>query len=429
MRSTDNRLRTAACALAVLAVTVGTAAAADNQGFLYGRIKTDSGREYTGFLRWGTEEACWDDLFHSAKEDLPYQDEADRLGRGDRGDRADREERDTRRSERRTIRIFNQTITLGDKYAVSIGDASRVFIARFGDIERIEVTGDSDAEVHMKSGSSFAVSGYANDVGGTIQVDDAALGKIDLHWNRIESIEFMAPPPALDREAYRLHGVVETDAGRFEGFIQWDKEECLSTDLLDGDAEDGKVSIPMGQIRSIERRGRSGSIVELRDGRSLRLRDSNDVDADNRGIMVEEPRYGRLTIAWSEFERLTFSDPGPSGRGYDEFPAGRRLRGTVVDTRGHASTGEIVFDLDESEDWEMLNGSSEGIEYDIPFQNVRAIRPTSLDRTEVTLRNGEELRLEDAQDVSDNNDGVLVNPDSKSPTFLEWDEIEEIRLD
>ena len=195
MRSTHDRLRAAAFAAVILALAAGTAAAADHQGFLYGRIQTDSGREYTGFLRWGTEEACWDDLFHSSKGDLPYQDVVDRV------DRKDREDRDARRRDRHKtrIRIFNQTITLGDTYALNIDEGSRVFIARFGDIARIAVTGDSDADVRMKSGSSFAVSGYSNDVGGTIRVDDASLGEIDLRWERVDSIEFLPAPPNADR--------------------------------------------------------------------------------------------------------------------------------------------------------------------------------------------------------------------------------------
>ena len=44
----------------------------DNQGFIYGRVVTHSGTEYEGFLRWGTQEAAWDDLFNSVKEDLPF---------------------------------------------------------------------------------------------------------------------------------------------------------------------------------------------------------------------------------------------------------------------------------------------------------------------------------------------------------------------
>ncbi len=404
-------------ALALMMIGAATATAADNQGFIYGRVTTDSGRDYTGFMRWGSEEAFWDDLFHSSKEDLPYWDEADL---------DDRDWRD-RRERRSRIEIFGKVIILGD--GTIDGDPSRVFIARFGDIERIEVTGNEDADVFMKSGSRFAVSGYSNDVGGTVRVKDEALGEIDLDWDRIETIEFMPAPRSAEPEVYRLHGVVETDAGTFEGFIQWDKEECLSSDELDGDTVDGKVSISMGQIRSIERRGRSSSVVELKDGRSLRLRDSNDVDDDNRGIMVEDPRYGRLTIPWSEFEMITFSEPGPSGRGYDAFERGKPLTGKVTDVRGTEYSGRIVIDLDESEDWEILNGSYRGIECDIPLRNVATIRPRSHDRSEVVFRNGEELRLEDGQDVSDRNAGVLVYDDDDDPIYLEWEEVEEIHFE
>ena len=52
--------------------------AQSNSAFLYGEIATRSGNEYKGFLRWGTEEAFWDDLFHSGKEDLPFLKDRDR---------------------------------------------------------------------------------------------------------------------------------------------------------------------------------------------------------------------------------------------------------------------------------------------------------------------------------------------------------------
>lgn len=53
-----------------------------------------------------------------------------------------------------------------------------------------------------------------------------------------------------------------------------------------------------------------------------RLRGANDVDEDNRGVMVEDPRYGRVTIPWKEFDKVTFSDPAGSGPGYRDYPAG-----------------------------------------------------------------------------------------------------------
>ena len=392
----------------------------DNQGFIYGRVQTESGTEYTGFLRWGKEEAFWDDLFHSLKTDLPYRDEVDP---------DDVYDRKARRGGR--IRIFGKMIAW-ESGRDDDGDANRIFISRFGDIARIEVTGSEEADIHMKNGSVFAVRGYANDVSGTILVHDQTLGEIDLRWNRIEEIEFMPAPRGADPGVTRLHGILETDAGDFEGFIQWDKEECLSTDLLDGEAEDGDVSIAMGRIRSIERRGRNSAIVELRDGRTLRLRGTNDVNGDNRGIMVEDSRYGRLTVPWSEFNKLTLSDPGSSGRGYDDFKKedSGRLMGTVIDDRGKEYRGAIILDLDESEGWEMLNGFYREIKVDIPLMNVVSMKPQGYDRCIVELRSGETLRLEDATDVSEDNDGILVFTDGdRDPAYLHWKDVAEIRLD
>jgi hypothetical protein len=382
-----------------------------NDGFIYGRVTSESGTEYSGFLRWGTEEAFWDDLFHSSKRELPYAEYVD-------------DERRSRRQEERRVSIFKKIITIKGDWS-----GSRMFISRFGDIAEIQPRGDNEADVKMKNGEVYRVEGVANDVSDPIHVKDKSLGDIDLRWNKIESIEFMPAPRGEDPGAWRLLGKVETDAGVFEGFIQWDKEECLSTDKLDGDTEDGDISIPMGQIRSIERRGRGSSLIELKDGRKLRLRGSNDVNSDNRGIMVEDPRFGRVTINWNAFDHLTFSEARGSGRGYQDFKPAGRLAGTVTNEDGEQYRGKIVIDLDEAEGWEILNGSYRDVDYDIPLQLVEVIEPRGLAGSKVTLRTGETITLEEGQDVSDRNDGVLVFADDEDdPVYIPWDEVKEVRL-
>jgi hypothetical protein len=384
----------------------------DDRGFIYGRVLTESGTEYTGFLRWDDEEACWDDLFHSSKEDLPYMDEVDRSLR-------------RRHREESRFKVFKWTIRIKD----ADWSDSRMFIARFGDIVEIEPHGHDEATLQMKSGETYEVGGASNDVGGKIHVKDASLGDLDLRWDRIESIKFQPVPGSADPGVQRLYGKVETDEGTFEGFIQWDKEECLDTDLLDGETEDGDISIPMGRIHSIERRGRKSSLVELKDGRKLRLSGSNDVNSDNRGIMVEDPQYGRLTVGWDAFDRLTFLEGHGSGRGYDDFKGDGWLRGTVTDEDGEEHRGRIVIDLDEAEGWEMLNGSLRDIDFDIPLEMVAELHPLGFDECRVVLVTGKELTLADGQDVSDRNDGVLVYTDGdEEPLYLPWDEVKTIRF-
>jgi len=409
-------------ALGAAALAAPAAAAGDHDGFIYGRVETTSGAEYEGFLRWGDEECFWDDLFHSLKEDLPHRD----MVKWEDIDERDWDRKHRRDGER--ISLFGREIIIHDDHD-DPWDLSRIFIARFGDIERIEVTGDEDADLIMKSGARIAVSGYANDVGGTVQVDDEAAGRIDLHWERIDTIEFMPAPSGADPEVWRLHGRVETDSGEFEGFIQWDKEECISSDKLDGNTRDGEMSIAMGRIRMIERRGHSSSNVELKDGRVFRLRDTNDVNRENRGIMVEDERFGRVTIPWEEFDRIVFSEPQGSGRGYNDYRPLKELRGTVHVVDGDTYRGSIVLDLDESEGWEMLNGSYRDIEFNIPLARVASITPGRRDQSTVVLRNGEELRLEDSADVGKGNIGVLIYSGSDDPVYVDWEEVESIELD
>lgn len=393
------------------------AAAAETDGYLYGTVTTRTDNSYTGFIRWGREEAFWDDLFHSSKEELPWISYAEKRERSRDDDRGDGWE---------WLRF------LGRSVKVDWGEPSRVLIARFGDIASIRITGSDSAELTMKSGRRIQVEGYANDVGATIRVADATLGEVELEWKRIETVTFSAAPPGARPAETRLAGTLTTRSREFDGFIQWDSEECLSGDRLDGDSDDGRVSLAMGAVRSIERRSSRSSRVVLTDGRELVLDGTNDVDDDNRGIYVEDQRFGRVKVPWDEFERVDFADGRGSGRGYDAYPPGRPLAGRVTTVDGTVHAGRIVYDLDEEETWEMVNGTRFDVEYAIPFALVRSIEPRGSSAAEIVLTTGETLRLEDGQDVSDDNDGLLVfagGAEATKPVHIPWREIRKIELE
>jgi hypothetical protein len=399
-------------AITVLALaTLGTAVAANKpgpHGYIYGTVETESGRTYKGLLRWGTEEAFWDDLFNSVKTDLPYLEEH-------------------ARDERRRNRIKVLGITVGyrwDEYS-----SNRSFIARFGDIEEIEVLRGEKIDVTMKGGALFHMKGGSNDIGATITVWDDALGEVKIQWDKIDRIRFQPTPGDIQPPSYRLYGEVETENGTFEGYIQWDTQECLSTDKLDGETDDGKLSIEMGKIRAIEKRNRRGSRVELKDGREFVLEGSNDVNSSLRGVWVEDPRYGRVKVSWESWERVEFQEVDHSGRGYDDYPVARPLHGKVTDYNDQTHSGDLIFDLDESSGWELLNGDRHEVEYFTPFGHIRSIEPLRGDESRVVLKNGETLMLRDSQDVSEKNDGIVVLRENGRELYLPWDEVKKIQFD
>jgi len=386
----------------------GSAGAAEADGFLHGTVLTEGGRRYTGVLRWGGEEAFWDDLFNGTKSKLPY---IDRLPEDKR--------------KRREIKVFGLRIS----YDWDEEATGRQFEARFGDIVEIRPMSGDKVDVKMKSGTVYRLDDGSNDIGATIGVQDPDVGDVEIEWKRIERIEFSGAPVSLKPEAQRLYGEVTTENGVFRGFVQWDSQECLSTDKLDGDSEDGKLSLEMGRIRSIEKKSRSSSTIELKDGRKFDLRGTNDVDSSIRGILVEDERFGRVKIPWDSFERVDFRTGQGSGRPYAAYKPGVALQGTVTDHEGKIWKGHLIFDLDESESWEMLNGEHDAIEYDLPMEMVRSIAPRDQDTSTIVLRESRELRLEDSQDVTEANAGVLVIPTGGgSERYIPWDEVRQVEF-
>ena len=389
--------------------------AAETQGFLYGRITTVGGATYEGRLRWGVdEEAFWGDYFNGLKDENPWVAHVppERLS-----------------DKRRPIEVFGFRLTLRERPI----DLDRLFMARFGDIARIEARG-RDVRVTLKSGAAFDLDRFeASDFDDGVRVWDGQRGVVDLGSLRIRTIELL-PTPALGRAPYRLHGTVRTRQGDFSGFVQWNREECVGSDTLDGRTAEGRLGVRFDAIRAIARRSSDSSLVTLLDGREVLLSGTPEVGPGHRGIYVDDRRYGRVLISWDAFERVDFS-PGGSGPAYGEFPPGRPLTGSVTTRAGDRLTGRLVFDLDESETVETLDAPSQGVDYTIPFGLIASIVPSGHkergdQRASVTLHGGEELRLEPVGDLGERNAGLLIFVDGRQhPEYVSWSDVERIELD
>jgi hypothetical protein len=386
-----------------------------HQGFLYGRITTVVGTTYEGRLRWGgDEEAFWGDTFNGYKDENPWVAHAPR---------------ERLPEERRPIKIFGVEIARR-KSQVNV---DRPFMARFGDIARIEARG-FDLRVTLKSGTVFDLDRFsADDLSDGLRVWDGRHGLVDFGEWWIRTIQLL-PTPSQGAAPSRLYGTVRTRQGDFTGFIQWNREEGVGTDELDGHTSDGELSLRFDTIRSIARRSRDGSVVTLLDGQEIVLDDSRDVGEGNRGIYVDDRRYGRVLISWDAFRRVDFS-PGGGGPAYGDFPPGGPLTGSVTTRDGRRLAGRLVYDLDESETTETLDAPSRGVNYTIPFGLVASIGLPGGDerdaqRARVTLHGGEELWLERAGDLGEGNAGILIFVDGREPPeYVPWPDVEQVDLD
>jgi len=392
--------------------TAPMAAGEVHPGFLFGRVTTLGGATYEGRLRWGgNQEAFWGDFFNGRKDENPWVVHVppERMPR-----------------ERRPFSVFG--IEIGHREPEV--DLVRLFMARFGDIARIEARG-GDVRVTLKSGAVFDLDRLeASDFDDGVRVWDVQHGVVDLDSSRIRAIELL-PAGSSGAAPSRLYGTVRTQHGEFTGFVQWNREKCVGTDELDGRTGAGEQRLRFDSIRSIARRSSDSSLVTLTDGREIALSSTSEAGDGNRGLYVDDPRYGRVLVSWNAFDRVDFS-PGGGGPVYGDFPPGRPLTGSVTTRNGRRLAGRLVYDLDESEITETLDAPSQGVDYTIPFGLIASVVPAGREdrgaaRARVTLHSGEELKLERGGDLGERNAGVLIFVDSRTgPEYVQWADIDRV---
>lgn len=406
--------------LTFFADTSGTAPVAsldpgEGEGFLYGKLSLYSGEVYEGFLRWEGEEAFWDDLFHSRQSELPWLEHVDMAEL--------HKERKRRYFE--SHGMFDRIMwTLHNRDGEL--NLSRLFICQFGYLDGIEIDEEENVIVLTRDEERIPVHGYSNDVSSDIIVYPDQGDPVEVDWDDLAGITFASAPIAAVPYAHRLYGTVESTEGTFEGFIQWDQSECTSIDILDGDDRE----IPMGDIRSLTKNRRGDSDLVLKDGTAFTLSGTNDVSGGNRGVMVENPAWGRVTIGWKHFQSITFAEGQGSGTGRNGFSEIFPLKGTVTGIAGETWSGRIVYDLDEAWTRDIFNGAIRDLEYDIPFALIEAIEKRDDKTCRLSLVSGRVLELSESQDTGDQNAGVLVfSGDGSEAIYLPWSGIEAIRFE
>ena len=405
-------------ALALLAAPALARAQDADPSRLYGRVVTTDGSVYEGFIRWDENEGGWFDILSGSKP-IPERNrrDAERLGW------------EPERRERR-IEIFGIGISW-DEDGDEIGSSAQSGI-RFGHISTLERRGAGRARLILKSGEEVEFDG-GGDIGSSVDgilVEDPRGGQVELDWRDIDVIDFLSGPATPSRWGERLYGTLETrDGERFTGYIAWDMDEIFTTDVLDGEERDRDFEIPFGEIRAIQRYSSSAAAVTLASGEERILRGSNDVNDDNRDIMVADPALGEIRVEWDELERVDFEAP-PERIDFNAFDGGHRIRGTVHARGGETHTGLIRWDNDEEYSWEILDGElRDGVSLDIEMGAIRSIERVAYDASEVTLKDGRSFVLRDSNDVDDGNKGVYVEREDGTLVLVPWDRFERAELD
>lgn len=377
-------------------------------GRICGVIHTRDGEVLEGPIRWDKNEAFWDDMLNATKD----------RERGLRGER---------RRERH-IEILGINI----RWDEDEGEGKASSGIQLGYIRSLERRSGNRAILELKNGEKITFYGDGTDIGSGIReilIDDPEQGEVELDWNDLDLVEFKeCEPDKIKKVENRLYGTVETQRGDiFKGFVTWDADELFYSDILDGEEGGHTRKIPFGKIKAIDRRSSSSAWVYLRNGDKMKLSESNDVDSDNRGILVHDPDFGWVTVQWDDFERLELLDEGEKHLvRYDEYKEIKPLYGTVSDEDGKSYEGNIRWDDDETQSWELLDGEYKNLDIDVEFSQIAEIQKVSSHSVKVTLKNGNSFRLSGSNDVNEDNKGIFVIAKDGDEVQLDWDEFEKV---
>ena len=405
--------------LLLTAVTAGPQEAPDDR--LYGRVVTAAGNVHEGWLRWDPNEGSWTHVLDGSKE-MPWQNlrDAERLD----PDRAARAARD------RSVDLLGLRISWDEDEGPGYPRLATAGV-RFGHVRRLVVYSDDRARIELRSGEEMVLHGASTDLGDDLRelvVEDPRGGRVELRWRDLDEVEFMDPPRGTPPPAdARLHGTLTTRRGlAFTGFISWDVDEILGSDVLDGDQAGEDRELPFHRIASIEPDGPDGARVVLVDGEELLLRGSNDVDHRNRGIGVADPALGMVTVGWDELESVRFHPAGEGSGGRARFTGGHPLWGQVEAATGEVLVGWLRWDNDEAWSWELLDGEQDGVDFDVELGMVDRIARLGSWGAEVTLLDGRTFELEGSNDVDDGNKGIYVTPDGGETVRVPWSELRRV---
>jgi hypothetical protein len=403
--TTMNRAALSFCLLLACLGLASPAAGADS-GVLYGTVVTTDGRTLTGELRWDHNENYWDDVLDATKEEavVVQEDEED-----------------------------NSFSFLGLRLP-SWGDNERhilhSFSIPFGHLRSIEKEEKGWAVVTLKDGGTFRVR-TTGDLGSGmrgIELIRPDQEPNSLEWSDLEKVEFSPAPAAPAASAsQRLYGTVETRSGSFTGFVVWDRDEALLVDTVDGESAGKDHEIPFADIRFIARDGHRSSTLGLQDGSEIELSGTNDVNDDNRGILILVSGLGNVSVEWDEFIRFDRA-AAPASTPYSAFDGGYRLHGRMTAADGTVHDGTITWDKDERFSWETLDGRADDIEYAIPFANITSIENSSSRGAVVHLTNGKTLELRGSNDVNEENQGIAVESSDGRLIEVDWDDFQAIEL-
>jgi hypothetical protein len=387
---------------------------AQEASYIYADVVLKNKTTVTGVIRWSSGQIFWTDVLQVSKTDplaLKYlkKYQLDKLP-GSRDN---------------TDGINWEFMNL---WKDKLPQRRQETLCRFGDMVSIHVTGAQNAQIFYKSGTKIRVSGGPGigDLGKDILVYSTKAQKVA--WKDISRINFRETGESnLPWKGKPLYGTVYTVNGPVSGLIKWDKSTFAASAAIYGKSADRMIGVSFNQIKRISKKDQ-GAVITLHSGKQVFLKSTRDVSNSNRGIIVADPENGQVVVPWSAFKSVIFHQQQGQPVTYNSFVKPRRIYAQAFGSENRILKGNCTFDMDEEWNFEMLEGTSNRIYYKIPFSHISAITPQNEKQSTVILKDQRSLTLNNENDVSALNWGLIIWLKNSKYQYLPWEEVNKVQF-
>ena len=203
----------------------------------------------------------------------------------------------------------------------------------------------------------------------------------------------------------------------------------MTDEELDGSDATQEYEIKFADIVSIEKDNNSSTVV-LRNGKTLSLTGTNDVDQSNRGIWLDHPNLGRLEINWKQLQKLNIKPVTVDWLNFDDYAAMvHPMAGTITLRSGETVKAvQIIYDLNQQSQFELLEAKINGANRQLPFRLVKKLTVKNEQSVDLLLRDGSVLVAYGTHSVNRDNIGLLITS-ADQQQWLQWKDIQAIEFD
>ncbi len=391
--------------------------AANPEPVIYGTATETNGNQVTGTIRWGDQEAFLSDVFNGTKLEtvgIEYlsEDEKEILEAHQPGPQA---------------RIGDFQVTFKSFFGKEI--KRPYFNLHFGSIAKLSIDESKNLFVAtLHDGTQIKSNNDNNDLSDEVYFLTDEGNTIEYDLDDLISIEFSKAPDNAKTYDQGIYGTITSDIGTFKGRVMWDQDERMVSEKLDGHENGQEYNLKFDEIRSIERKGNK-SLVELLDGKTLMLGDTNDVDNGNRGIWLDNPQFGRVEIKWSQFHKFEIQEVDVKWMTFDDYQAIKKpLKGHVkLKDESTVEADEITFDLNQKSSFEFLYADVKDSNWQIPFKNIKKMTKVSDAGVELVLNDDSKLFAYGNRSVTRDNNGVMAKVNGRHK-WIQWTDIQSIEF-